>query len=229
MPTLAVALLQALKDHGAREIFGIPGDFVLPLFKVIEESAHPAAPHAQPRAGGRLRGRRGGALSRGARRRGRHLRRGRLQPREFDRGRLCGALAGRGDLGCARRARALRRLPAAPSGAHDRHPVAIFSEVTCDQAVLNDPATAPAEIARVLRSARERSLPVYIEFPRDMVAAQVERGAGAGAPRRRSGALAECADEIIARLARPSRRSSSSTWRSAGTASRTTSPRSPAS
>ena len=39
MPTLAVALLQALKDHGAREIFGIPGDFVLPLFKVIEESA----------------------------------------------------------------------------------------------------------------------------------------------------------------------------------------------
>src|SRR3979490_1683304 len=38
MPTLAVALLQALKDHGAREIFGIPGDFVLPLFKVIEES-----------------------------------------------------------------------------------------------------------------------------------------------------------------------------------------------
>ena len=38
MPTLAVALLQALKDHGAREIFGIPGDFVLPLFKVIEDS-----------------------------------------------------------------------------------------------------------------------------------------------------------------------------------------------
>src|SRR6201991_2339707 len=38
MPTLAHALLTALKDHGAREIFGIPGDFVLPLFKVIEES-----------------------------------------------------------------------------------------------------------------------------------------------------------------------------------------------
>src|SRR4249920_2342189 len=38
MPTLALALLAALKDHGAHEIFGIPGDFVLPLFKVIEES-----------------------------------------------------------------------------------------------------------------------------------------------------------------------------------------------
>ena len=34
MPALAHALLAALKDHGAREIFGIPGDFVLPLFKV---------------------------------------------------------------------------------------------------------------------------------------------------------------------------------------------------
>jgi len=38
MPTLAHALLVALKEHGAGEIFGIPGDFVLPLFKVIEES-----------------------------------------------------------------------------------------------------------------------------------------------------------------------------------------------
>src|ERR1043165_8034615 len=38
MATLATALLQGLKDHGAREIFGIPGDFVLPLFRVIEES-----------------------------------------------------------------------------------------------------------------------------------------------------------------------------------------------
>ena len=37
MPTLATSLLQGLKDHGAREIFGIPGDFVLPFFKVIEE------------------------------------------------------------------------------------------------------------------------------------------------------------------------------------------------
>jgi glyoxylate carboligase len=35
---LATSLLQGLKDHGAREIFGIPGDFVLPFFKVIEDS-----------------------------------------------------------------------------------------------------------------------------------------------------------------------------------------------
>jgi indolepyruvate decarboxylase len=35
---LAESLLYALKDFGTEEIFGIPGDFALPLFKVIEES-----------------------------------------------------------------------------------------------------------------------------------------------------------------------------------------------
>ena len=39
MPTLGTALLEGLKAYGAREIFGIPGDFVLPFFKVIEESS----------------------------------------------------------------------------------------------------------------------------------------------------------------------------------------------
>ena len=36
---LAESLLFALKGHGAGQIFGIPGDFVLPFFKVIEESS----------------------------------------------------------------------------------------------------------------------------------------------------------------------------------------------
>ena len=39
MPTLGTALLEGLKAYGARQIFGIPGDFVLPFFKVIEESS----------------------------------------------------------------------------------------------------------------------------------------------------------------------------------------------
>ena len=33
---LAHSLLQALRAHGAQQIFGIPGDFALPFFKVIE-------------------------------------------------------------------------------------------------------------------------------------------------------------------------------------------------
>ena len=35
---LARALLTALKDYGAGEIFGIPGDFALPFFREIEAS-----------------------------------------------------------------------------------------------------------------------------------------------------------------------------------------------
>ena len=35
---LGEALLAALRDHGARQVFGIPGDFVLGFFKVIEQS-----------------------------------------------------------------------------------------------------------------------------------------------------------------------------------------------
>src|ERR1700745_2163874 len=38
IPRLAETLLASLKEHGAREIFGIPGDFVLPFYKVIEDS-----------------------------------------------------------------------------------------------------------------------------------------------------------------------------------------------
>src|ERR1700722_16844570 len=81
----------------------------------------------------------------------------------------------------------------------------IFREITCDQAVLDDPARAPAEIARVLRSAREFSLPVYIELPRDLVGTEV--GAVQPLPPRPADldALNECADEIIARLRAASR------------------------
>ena len=32
------SLLHALRDHGAQQVFGIPGDFALPYFRIIEES-----------------------------------------------------------------------------------------------------------------------------------------------------------------------------------------------
>ena len=35
---LTEQLLHALKKHGAQQIFGIPGDFALPYFRIIEES-----------------------------------------------------------------------------------------------------------------------------------------------------------------------------------------------
>jgi indolepyruvate decarboxylase len=35
---LADALIQALVDHGVQQVFGVPGDFALPLFKALDES-----------------------------------------------------------------------------------------------------------------------------------------------------------------------------------------------
>jgi indolepyruvate decarboxylase len=201
MPSLATALLQALKDHGAREIFGIPGDFVLPLFKVIEESkilphftlSHEPAVGFAADAAARYHGGLGvavvtygaGAFNLVNAVAGAYAER---SPVVVIAG-APGALARAGGFMLHHQARSI----------DTQH--AIFREVTCDQAVLNDPKSAPAEIARVLRSARERSLPVYIEFPRDMVAVQVE--AVPVLPRRvaDADALAECADEITARLA----------------------------
>ena len=78
--------------------------------------------------------------------------------------------------------------------------LAVFREITCDQAVLTDPATAPAQIARVLRSAREMSLPVYLEFPRDMVGAEVDPVMALPPRHADAAALAECADEILERI-----------------------------
>jgi indolepyruvate decarboxylase len=201
MPTLAVALLQALKDHGAREVFGIPGDFVLPLFKVIEESGilphftlshEPAVGFAADAAARYHVGLGVAVVTYGA---------GAFNVVNA----VAGAYAERSPVVVIAGAPGARERSGGFLLHHQARTVdtqlAIFREVTCDQAVLNDPATAPAEIARVLRSARERSLPVYIEFPRDMVAAQVERVKVA--PRRASdpAALAECADEIMTRLA----------------------------
>ncbi len=201
MHTLATALLDGLKRHGAREIFGLPGDFVLPFFKVIEDSAilpHYTLSH-EPSVGfaadaaARYHGGLGVAVvTYGA-----------------------GAFNLVNAVACAYAERSPVVVISGAPGAGERasgyllhHQVrsvdsqlAVFREMTCDQAVLQDPATAPHEIARVLRNARERSLPVYIEIPRDLVGSAC--AAVPVLPRRPAdpGALAECAEEVLQKLA----------------------------
>jgi indolepyruvate decarboxylase len=200
MPTLARALLQGLKDHGARELFGIPGDFILPLFKAIEESRilphftlshEPGVGFAADAAARYHSGLGVAVVTYGA--------------GAFN---LVNAVAGAyaerspvvviaGAPGAGERASGFALHHQARSVDTQ---LAVFREITCDQAVLTDPAAAPHAIARVLRSARERSLPVYIEFPRDMVG--VESEAVPVLPRRPvdPAALAECADEVMQKL-----------------------------
>ncbi|ABD07130.1 phenylpyruvate decarboxylase [Rhodopseudomonas palustris HaA2] len=202
MPTLATALLDALKDHGAKEIFGIPGDFVLPFFKVIEESgslpyftlSHEPAVGFAADAASRYRGGIGVAVvTYGA---------GAFNLVNS----IAGAYAERSPVVVIAGAPGARERTSGYLLHHQVRTVdtqlAVFKEVTCAQAVLNDPATAPAEIARVLRSSLELSLPVYIEFPRDMVDAKVEPVEKLPQRAADPGACAECSEEILDRIAK---------------------------
>ena len=205
MPALGQTLLDSLKAHGVREIFGIPGDFVLPFCKVIEESgtlpfhtlSHEPAVGFAADAAARFHGGLSAAVVTWG--------------------------AGAFNLVNATAGAYAERVPvvviSGAPGVHERaagwqlHHMAraldtqsrIFAEITCDQAVLADPHTAPADIARVLRSAREHSLPVYIELPRDLVGAPVTPVPPLPPRPAAPGALAECAEEILARLARAQR------------------------
>ena len=201
MANLSRALLTALKAHGAGEIFGIPGDFVLPFFREVETSgilpyytlSHEPAVGFAADAAARFRGGVGVAVvTYGA-----------------------GAFNVVNSVAGAYAERSPVVVVAGAPGANERTSgfllhhqartvetqLAIFREVTCDQAVLDDAAKAPAAIARVLRNAVEHSLPVYLELPRDMTFAEV---ADVPALPRRAGdaeALAECAEEVLERLA----------------------------
>lgn len=199
---LAESLLHGLRDHGAREIFGIPGDFALPLFKVIEESRilplyllshEPAVGFAADAAARAHGGLSVAAVTYGA-----------------------GAFNLLNAVCCAYAEKAPVVVLSGGPGTVDRsiglmvHHQAktlrsqfdVFREVTCDQVILDDVGHAPALVARALRSALTHSRPVYIEVPRDRVfeaAGPVPR-LGPETPVDPD-ALAACVDEILARLA----------------------------
>jgi indolepyruvate decarboxylase len=197
---LAESLLHALKDHGATRIFGIPGDFALPLFKVIEESgilplhtlSHEPGVGFAADAAARIGGGLGvAAVTYGA--------------GAFN---LVNAIAG----ACAERSPVVvvsgaPSLAERTSGFLLHHQAKtldsqfrVFQEITCDQVRLDDAGQVPGLIARALRNALDHAMPVYLELPRDMVtvaAGPVSPLAPAPAD---PDALAECADEILARI-----------------------------
>lgn len=204
-PTLTLRLLEALAARGATEIFGIPGDFAIPMFREFERlgilplytfSHEPAVGFAAD-AAARARGGLGvAAVTYGA-----------------------GAFNIVNAVACAYAERVplvvLSGAPAAreaASGLLLHHQVKtldsqwrVFEELTVARARLDDPRTAPDRIAEVLDAALSRSRPVYLEVPRDMPAVACE----AVPPRRArpvdSDRLAACADELLARLRAASR------------------------
>jgi indolepyruvate decarboxylase len=198
---LAHALLSALRDYGAREIFGIPGDFALPFFREIERtgilplhtlSHEPAVGFAADAAARYRSGLSVAAVTYGA--------------------------GGLNMVNAVAQAYAEKSPVVVVSGAPGaseghlglglHHQVkslgtqfAVFREVTIAQAVLDDASAAPREIARVLTQAREMSRPVYIEFPRDMVEAECTPVPEfASLPAAGAEAAAAAAEEILGRL-----------------------------
>ena len=166
---IAEALLHALKARGARELFGLPGDFALAFFKIVEESGilplyclthEPAVGFAADAAARSNCALGVAAVTYGA-----------------------GALNMVNAVAAAYAERApVVVISGAPGASESSHGLLVhhqaktldsqfrvYCEITADQARLDDPATAPRAIARVLKACRERSLPVYLELPRDCV------------------------------------------------------------
>jgi indolepyruvate decarboxylase len=197
---LSRTLLDALHQHGAREMFGIPGDFVLAFFQQLVDAdvmplytlSHEPAVGFAADASARYHARLGvAAVTYGA-----------------------GAL----NMVNAVAASYAEKVPlvviSGAPGAGERQSgyllhhqartldsqLAMFREITCDQVVLDDAARAPADIARVLRSCLTQSRPVYIELPRDMVDAPCGPAITCALPRTDPAALAACVGEVLARL-----------------------------
>lgn len=202
---LTQALLAALKARGATEIFGIPGDFALPLFREFERSgllpvhtlSHEPAVGFAADAAARTRGGLGvAAVTYGA---------------------------GAFNLVNAVAAAYAERVPLVViSGAPAAHEAAsgyllhhqvktldtqwrVFGELTVDRARLDDARRAPDQIARVLDSALVRSRPVYLEIPRDMPAAACDAVPAPALPSFDPERLVACADELLHRLRSASR------------------------
>jgi indolepyruvate decarboxylase len=197
---LTESLLHALVDHGARQIFGIPGDFALPYFRIIEQTgilplhtlSHEPGVGFAADAAARVQGGIGvAAVTYGA---------GALNMINA----VAAAYAEKSPLVVLSGGPGLGESQSGLLLHHQAKTLdsqfRIFQEITCDQVRLDDAARAPADIARVLGSCVRNSLPVYIEIPRDMVArpcAPVPREAPRAVD---ADALAACVDEILGRL-----------------------------
>lgn len=200
--TLVESLLHALKAHGGRQIFGIPGDFALPFFRIAETSgilpihtlSHEPSLGFAADAAARLQGGLGiAAVTYGA-----------------------GAL---NIVNPIAQAYAEKSPVVVISGAPGKREAAyglllhhqvktldsqfeIFRHITCAQTRLDNADTAPAEITRVLTRCVRESRPVYVEVPRDMADAHCRAVTLTEAAPPDHDALAACADEILAALAR---------------------------
>ncbi len=194
---ISLALLNALKDGGAEEIFGIPGDFALPFFKVIEESkvlplytlSHEPAVGFAADAAARFHGGLGVAVvTYGA-----------------------GALNMVNPVAAAYAEKSPLVVISGAPGMHERNSglllhhqaksldsqLEIFKQITGYQIQLTSAEDAPEQIAQALKHCKRHSRPVYIELPRDMVNVDCQPVTPIAIKPSDSNALDACVDDML--------------------------------
>ncbi len=169
-------LFHRLRERGVTHTFGIPGDFVLPVYAVQDEvgmstvvCAHEPGVGFAADAYARIRGLGVGLVTYGA-----------------------GALNLLNSVACAYAEQSpLLIVSGGPEISYRRPDVylhhvvksfesqlKIFQEVTVDSAILDNPAVAPSIIDRVLTQVINRKRPGYLEIPRDRVRSDVKPPTG---------------------------------------------------
>jgi len=198
--TIGGYLIGRLHALGVDHVFGIPGDYILTLYKMLEASPIELVGMTREDAAGfaadayaRLRGLGCvcvtycvGGLS------------------------TCNSVAG----AYAEKSPVVVLSGSPGMGERDRNPLLhhkvkdfstqfeVFEKITVASAVLDDPLTAFSEIDRVLAAALRYKRPVYLEIPRDLVTARqvVPHRAPAGLPPSDPDALREAIEEAGALL-----------------------------
>jgi len=199
---LADALIDALVKYGVQRVFGLPGDFALPLFQAFDDSgrlplyllSHEPAVGFAADAAARIASAPSAALvTYGA-----------------------GALNMVNAVASAYAEQVPLVVISGAPGMHEgrgvlklHHQVktldsqmVIYREITCDQARLDDPKRAAEAIARVLSSCVTQSRPVYLEVPRDLVDAPCDSVPVWQSPTCSQEAIDDCVAEVLERIAR---------------------------
>ena len=194
-------LIRRLQDYGIADVFGIPGDYILSFYTMLEQSPLNTIGCTREDCAGFAAD---------------------AYARVHGMGALCvtyrgGGLMGGNSYPGAYAAKAPLVYITGPAGLRERihnpllhHMVRnfrtqydVFEKLTCAGTELNDPLDAFSEIDRVLATCARYKRPVYIEIPRDMVHVKPQIVPHYKQPELRSDTLAlnEAVNETVARIA----------------------------
>jgi indolepyruvate decarboxylase len=193
-------LIRRLQDYGIRDVFGIPGDYILSFYTMLEESPLRTIGCTREDCAGFAAD---------------------AYARVNGMGALCvtycvGGLSVCNSIAGAYAEKSPVVLITGSPGLRERihnpllhHMVRnwrtqydVFEKLTCAGTELADPLTAFSEIDRVLATCARFKRPVYIEIPRDMVHVRPDTAPPYKQPEMRSDtrALAEAVDETVKRI-----------------------------